>query len=246
MRIPDRERAAHRAAFRAMSLAQKAEYVFAYYKPPLVLALVAAVALGSVAHRMLTYREPVLYVAYVNVVPGDEVGARLTTGFLDRVGADPKTSEVLCYQGLYLSDEASQQDHQYAYASKLKLMAAVDAEQLDVVLMNRDAYDLLSASGYLLDLHDACADDAALLGSLGPHLVSNMVILSDNSVEVELGATDEYVAESVESANAVDVTTACTLDALSGDEPLYLGVIANTPRGDASLDYVAYVLGAGV
>ena len=67
MKLPEHERQAHRDAFRAMNLAQKAEYIFAYYKLQLVLILIAAIALGSVLKYQLTHKNPLLYVGMAKV-----------------------------------------------------------------------------------------------------------------------------------------------------------------------------------
>lgn len=233
MKLSPQERAANRAAFRSMSLAQKADYIFAYYKLPLVLALVAIVALGSVAHRALTHKEALLYAAFANVVPPDAVDEALTTGFVLQQGADLARNEVSCYRELYLSSEASVADHQYAYASRLKVMAAVEGQQLDVALMNQEAYDLLSASGFLLDLRQTYGDD--------PSLQTNTVVLDSNQVEVDLGEAETYEAKTMDAANALDVTQSPLLQGFSGDEPIYLGVIANTDHMDAALAYLRYV-----
>ena len=56
MQLSEKERAANRDAFRKMNLAQKAEYIFAYYKLPLVLLLVAVVSLASAAKYFLTHK----------------------------------------------------------------------------------------------------------------------------------------------------------------------------------------------
>ena len=40
------------------------------------------------------------------------------------------------YSALYLSDDPEAENHEYAYASQLKLMGAINAGSLDVVLMN--------------------------------------------------------------------------------------------------------------
>lgn len=216
---------------------QKLEYVLAYYKLPLVLALIASIVLGTIVHGTLTHKTPVLYVAYANVAPRDELDTTLTIGFLEHRGADPRVHEVVAYHDLYLSDKASQPDHQYAYASRLKLMAAIDNGQLDIVLMNREAYDLLSASGYLLDLDKARQGNEALLETLSPYLVSNTVIPSDAHTEAGEDST-----RSIDSTNAVDVTTVPALSYSFGGEPLYLGIIANTSRKEVSLTYLAYVL----
>lgn len=238
MRLSERERSANRAAFCSMGPRQKLEYVLAYYKLPLVLALIASIVLGTIVHGTLTHKTPVLYVAYANVAPRDELDTTLTIGFLEHRGADPRVHEVVAYHDLYLSDKASQPDHQYAYASRLKLMAAIDNGQLDIVLMNREAYDLLSASGYLLDLDKARQGNEALLETLSPYLVSNTVIPSDAHTEAGEDST-----RSIDSTNAVDVTTVPALSYSFGGEPLYLGIIANTSRKEVSLTYLAYVLG---
>lgn len=242
MRLSPEEKAANRAAFRAMGVGQKAEYVLAYYKLPLVLALVAAVALGSAAYHLLTHREAALYLAYANVVPEDGLDEALTLGFLEFEGKNARASEVVCYRELYLSDQSSQPDHQYAYASKIKLMAAIDAEELDVVLMNREAYDLLSASDCLLDLTDACASDAQLKALAVPLLTTNTVVLQDNRIEVELGEAKAYEADTIDRANALDVSTLPLFEELAAEEPLYLGIVPNTPRMDAALAYLRYVV----
>jgi hypothetical protein len=158
-------------------------------------------------------------------------------------------------------------------------MAAVEGHQLDAVLMNREAYDLLSASGYLLDLATdeagatgaagtAFADDAAgtagaagaanaagsadKTGVAGPagtafaddtRLCSNTVVIDSNQVEYELGEASTYEAKTVEVANALEVTQSPLLHGFSGNEALYLAVIANSPRQDQALAYLAYVAG---
>ena len=239
MKLPESEREFNRAAFRAMSIPEKADYIFAYYKLPLVLILIALIAIGSAIHQIVTHKDAVLYAAYLNVVPDDKTDSTLTGGYLERIGADPARNEVLCYHELYISTDDTIQNHQYAYASKLKLMGAIDGEQLDVVIMNREAYDLLSAWGYLLDLGDACAANPRLEAAL----VSNTVISSDNRVEVELNEADAYIAETIEIANAVELGDSPLFPDFAADEHIYLGVIANTPRQEQSLDYLDYVLG---
>lgn len=233
MRLSEQEREANRAAFRSMTLGQKADYIVTYYKLPLVLALIVVVALGSVAHKVLTSREPVLFAAYSNVVPPAEVDEALTDGFVRFLGRDAGNAEVTCYRELYLSADATTANHQYAYASRIKVMAAVEGQQLDVVLMNEESYDLLSASGYLLDLSERFAGD--------PLLQTNTVVLQSNQVEVDLGEAEEYEAETIRQANALEVTDSPLLDGFSGDERIFLGVVANTSREQTALQYLSYV-----
>ena len=121
MKLSPQEKAAHRAAFQAMSPGKKLEHILTYYKAPILLALLLLFILGSV-------------------------------GYLRSAGLDETRQEVYLYRDLYLSDNADVVNHEYAYASRMKVMGAIQANKLDLVLMNREAYDLCSRNGYLMAL----------------------------------------------------------------------------------------------
>ncbi len=246
MRLPEEERARYRAAFRAMSLPQKAEYVFAYYKLPLVLALVAIVSAVSIGRYFLTHKESLLYVAYANVELTDEDDARIFDGYLRERGANARTTQVSRYYDLYLCDPEGSVDHQYSYASRVKLLATIDAEELDVVLMSKGSYDLLSHSGYLADLPELLATgDPKLLAQVQDLLQSNDVIIEDNQVELDLGEADAYEATTEPHVNAIEADTLPAFASIDLNEHLYLGVIGNTPRTDEVLSLIAYLCGQG-
>ena len=147
----------------------------------LALGLIALAVLIGAVHRTLTKKEVLLYTGYVNVAVGDTLDGLLTDGYVVSCGSDPKKQEVYAYAGLYLSDNPAAENHAYSYASRLKVMAAVNAAQLDVVLMNREAYDFLSGRGYLLDLEDVLIQGAPeLYRRLAPYLTKYGVIVSDS------------------------------------------------------------------
>ena len=231
MKLTKQQKAAHRAAFRNMSPAEKLEYIWEYYKWPILLTLLVLGILIWSARRELTRKEPVLYLALANITVGEDLEQTLTTGYLTASGHNPRRQEVYVYRDLYLSDDADVLNHEYAYASRTKMMGAVQTQKLDVVLMNREAYDLLSAQGYLLPL-----DDPAL-----PPLVSNEVVVSDNAIEWQLNeaATHERVTETVQNALAM---SDCPLFQAAGFEGnVYAGVIANSPRPAEALRYLQYL-----
>ena len=233
MKLTKQQKAAHRAAFRAMSPGEKLEYIWEYYKWPILLTMLVLGILIWAAQRELTKKEPVLYLALVNVTVGEDLEQALTTGYLTASDKNPRRQEVYVYRDLYLSDDADVLNHEYAYASRTKVMGAVQTQKLDVVLMNREAYDLLSAQGYLLPF-----DDAAL-----PPLfvVSNEVVVSDNAIEWQLNeaATHERVTETVQNALAM---SDCPLFQAAGFEGnVYAGVIANSPRPAEALRYLQYL-----
>lgn len=237
MSLTPQERAAHRAAFRQMNARQKLDYIFAYYKLPIVLGVIAIVILGSALHRQLTKKEAVLYTAFINVSVGESLEDALTTQFLTRSGADPRRAEIYLYRDLYLSDDASFVNHEYAYASRLKLLGAINAKRLDLVLMNREGYDILSQNGYLLAL-DVWPEEP-LHSELTPYLCENTVILEDNAIEYNLNEAESYQAVTETVVNALDVTDLPAFRSAGFPDKVYLGVLANSPRLDWARRYLS-------
>jgi hypothetical protein len=231
MKLTKEQKAAHRAAFRAMSPGEKLEYIWEYYKWPILLTMLVLGILIWAAQRELTKKEPVLYLALVNVTVGEDLEQALTTGYLTASGHNPRRQEVYVYRDLYLSDDADVLNHEYAYASRTKVMGAVQTQKLDVVLMNREAYDLLSAQGYLLPL-----DDPAL-----PPLVSNEVVVSDNAIEWQLNETDTHESVTETEQNALALYDCPLFQAAGFEGNVYAGVIANSPRPAEALRYLQYL-----
>ena len=241
MRLTKEERAARKASFREMDLAGKADYIYTYFKLPVLLGLIALYLVCSVVYRQMTKKEAVLYTALVNVSVGDELESQLNKGFIAASGADPRKAEVYLYRGTYLSDDPSAENHEYGYASKLKLMAAIEARQLDIVLMNKEAYDICSQKGYLLELPDLLPDSQYRF--LEPDLTTNTVILEDNAIEYALRESDRYQAVTEEVTNGIDVSTFPLFQEAGFSDSVYLGVVANSPRLPAVMQYISYLAG---
>lgn len=237
VKLSEKEKAAHKAAFEAMSPVQKAEHIFTYHKWTILLILLTILVLGSIIHRQLTQKKPVLYLAVINAAFGENVEKGLTEDFLVKAGFDTRRQEVYLYRDLYLSENADALNHEYAYASKVKLSGAISAEKLDLVLMNREAYDIFSRQGYLMEL-------SSLPNALSSFLTENEVILSDNSVDYLLGnaAQEQVVTKTVPNALAVSSLPLFRDAGFDGD--LYLGVISNSPRQEEAEAYFQYIFGS--
>lgn len=244
MKLSDEERANIRQAFGQMSPVQKLDYIWTYYKIPIVAAAALLFFVVSYGGHLLTQKKALLYTACVNIAVGDEALAMLDADFVTAQGERPQRTEVSLYQDLYLTRDASTENHQYAYASRLKILATITDQKLDVVLMNREAYDIFSGEGYLLPLPGLLAGDEALAAAMAPYLTENTVILSDNSIEVDLGEADEYHAETEQAVNAIAMAGLPRLAEAGFDGEVFLGVVGNTPRADTVLRYIAYLAGA--
>ena len=129
---------------------KKWEHIWAYYKLPIVIALIVVYIFGYAAYRHFTKKEEVLYLGLVNIAIGSDLTEQLTTGFAENQQMTKK-QQVDLLSGLLLT-ESENTDEQYVYASEMKLLGAVSAQRLDVVLMDGSARDKLLADDYFLDL----------------------------------------------------------------------------------------------
>lgn len=244
MRGSPEERAAVRRSFYKMNKKEKFEYILTYYKLPIFTAFVVlAVGISSLVHT-LTRKEPVLYTGYVNTVFGEDMTQKLTDDFLNDIGLNMKKNEILVYKDLYIDEDASIADHQYVYASKMKILGAINAKQMDIVLMNDNAYSQMSSSGLLMDMNTVLKNDAQLYEDLSPYLTEGTVILEDNSIEFKLNEADTYEAVTEQQLNAVDVSEFPVFRNAGIDGNLYIGVIGNTPRIEKVQAFLAYLLNA--
>ncbi len=242
MSASPQERALRRDAFHKMNVPQKLDYIFTYYKLPILLGVIALVILCSAVHRQITKKEAVLYTAFINVSVGESLEDALTTQFLTRSGENARKNEVYLYHDLYLSDDASFVNHEYAYASRLKLLGAINARKLDLALMNREGYDILSQNGYLMDLSELTAENEALRQRLAPYLTANTVILEDNAIEYNLNEASSYKAVTENVVNAIEVSDLTVFRSAGFPDAVYLGVIANSARSEWVLRYLDYLL----
>ena len=242
MKLSPEERADRRASFRQMGGAQKVDYLYTYYKLPILMVLIVLFLLGAGAQRLLTKKEVLLYTAYVNVSVSESLEQTLNTGFVSASGLDPQKYEVYVDHALYLSADPTAENHQYEYASQMKIMAAIASQQLDLVLMNQEAYDILSQSGYLRDLSTFLSQNKELDQQLKPYLTTNTVILEDNAIEYTLDEADTYQAVTEEVANGLNITQFPLLQASGGfSGTVYLGVMADGPRLSSALEYIEYL-----
>ena len=241
MKLSKQEKAARRAAFQEMDAKDKLDYILTYYKPTIFMVLAALILLGSAVHHALTRKEAVFYLGLINVSIGDDLTFSLNKEYLDKTGTDFRKNEIVFYPGMYLSEDAATENHSYAYASRIKLLGAINSRKLDAVLMNREAYNLLSKSGFLADLSVLLSDNPTLLEQIQPYLTANEVVLSDNRIDYELNEADtrEIISESAE--NGID-TSAFSLFKYAGfSDPVYFGIIANSPRTDRLLSFLSFL-----
>lgn len=223
---------------------QKLQYIWDYYKLPIVVCLILLYIIGYIIYGHFSKKDTVLYTALVNVSVDEQLNTQLNSGFMDFIDADTSRNDMQLYTGLYLTTDQDDPNHEYTYASRIKIIASIDDEKLDIVLMNREAFDAFSQNGYLCNLEELlCNSDDDALAGLKSSLITNIVILEDNSEELLSDDSLSYEAVTEEYPMGLDVSQKGLFRDAGFEDSVYLGVIGNSPRMDMAAEYIKYLYG---
>lgn len=221
---------------------KKIQYIWDYYKLPLAILGIFLYAIVYILYRHLTYKDTILYTALVNVSTGEALTAQLETGFLEVSGIDTSSNRLHLYTGLYLTDDENNTYHEYTYASQMKILASIDGELLDVVLMDQEAFDAFAQNGYLCNLDELLLDeDKTFYDDIHPFIVNNIYIEEDNSFDLIFDSTIPYSAVTEEYPVGLDMSQAKLIKQAGFKETVYFGIIANSPRKETAVAYLQYL-----
>ena len=244
-----KSRAGSTSTLRQLKGWKKLQYILDYYKFPLLLAAAALYIIIWLTMRNLTQKDVVLYVGLVNAAPSEELILKLSDGYLEETGFPKSDNSVYLYRNLFLSADETSEYHPYSYATKMKILGAINANQLDVVLMNQEAFDAFSQNGYLADLQEllnspeAGADGRSLFKAVKGSLCTNVRIEEDNSVDVLLGNETEYHSVTTKGSFGLNLTDASALVGNAGlSGTVFLGIIKNSTRKKEAVQYLDYLI----
>ena len=231
------------SVFGSLPLKSKIRYVWDYYKFPIAVACLALYIIGYFFYGHYTHKTPVLSAAFVNVAPGENLTEQLGNGFLTSQKINPSRNEVRLYSNLYLTDNENDPNHEYAYASRMKILGAIDSEVLDVVFMNKEAFDAFSQNGYLCNLEKLLRQtDNKLYQNVSSYLQTNTVILEDNVVDTYFDDSVSYSAQAESYPMGLDISEFNCIKEANMNGTIYLGVIANSPHLKDAVSYIRYLL----
>ena len=218
----------------------KCQYIWDYYKLQIFLICIIVYVLCYLLYRGVTTEHPQLYLAYVNVDVGDTLSRHLTDEFIDFLEPEEKHSVVKTTNRLALTENLQHVDGSYVYASQMKILSEIENQHLDVVIMNREAFDAFSQNGFLFNLKDL--SETCHLQNLEPYFIENIEILSDNATDVMLDPSVEYQSEITTYPMGIDITDFPIIRDAGFPDRVYLGIIANTPRPETAAAYASYLL----
>ena len=148
---------------------KKVQYLLDYYKFPLFLAGLFLYFVIWFSIRSLTQKEYLLYLGFVNIAPSEALTEELTENYRREMGYKGRNESVLLQNNLFLSSDENSEYHPYTYATKIRILGAIVSEQLDLVLMDREAFDAFSQNGYLTDLQALLSEEALPEGMSSMH-----------------------------------------------------------------------------
>lgn len=219
---------------------QRVRYLWDYYKLPFVIVFIILYIIGFITYRHLTHKDTILYTGLINFAPNEETLQKLSEDFLTYENRNTAKEDFKLYSGWYLTTDKDSQYYEYTYASQMKILASIDDEQLDIVLMDRESFDAFSQNGYLYNLEDLLKD-SDLYDQLNPHLVNNIVFLEDNAKDINFDASIEFESVHEEYPMGLDLSECSMFADTTYSDTIYLGVIANTPRTEEVLHYLKYL-----
>lgn len=236
------KRSQDRETFKALHGRQKLQYVWDYYKLPLAVLCIFLYVISYILYGHFTHKETLLCTALVNVSAGETLTEQLNTGFLDFIEADRQKEQLELYTGLYLTDDENSPYHEYTYASRMKILASINSKELDVVLMDKEAFDSFSQNGYLCNLEELLsAEGTSLYNQLKPYLITNTIILEDNSVDTVLDPSIAYEAVTEEYPVGLKLSGIGLIEKAGFNNMVYLGIISNSPRKENAVSYIRYL-----
>ncbi len=177
-------------AFKNMTINQKIEYIFDYYKFHIGAVLLVLAIIIYILHGIITHKDSAINITVSNLYLDSETETLITDSFLKSQNIDTNKNKAEIYSIAVTKEDNA--GSEYTYASHMKLMTMINAEQIDVILMDKDSYDLFSSEGYLSDMKDCVSDDALFTDGK-----TDCIILPDSKYFNESGSDELYIGVAV-------------------------------------------------
>ncbi|MBR5579239.1 MAG: hypothetical protein IKW28_09635 [Lachnospiraceae bacterium] len=201
---------------------KRLEYYWGYYKYHFIIILLLALLFGNVLHGILTRRETVLSIAYINAFPNikDDI---FIEDFEKYLNLNLKKQEVLLDSGYYISNDAtSPQAATYHQKLSTRCMAGL----LDVVVADETNFISYGKQGFFTDLRQI----------LSPQ---QLEYYKDNLLYVEVKAPENLGSVPV-GINVTDFPKV-TATASYPSSNAYLGIIAGSTNREKAISFLTFL-----
>lgn len=201
---------------------KKIEYFWYYYKIHTIIIVLLACMFGSILHSIVTKKETVLSIAYINAFPNvdDEIFIEDFESFL---GLNPKNQQVILDSTYYIDDESTSP---YAVTYQQKFSTNAMAGKLDVVLADVTNFDFYGSQGFFRDLSTILSPQ--LLEKYQDNLYYANLPYDDSDKDVPIGIR-------IDDTNKISQTSSYP------NTDAYFGIISNSEAVDYALSYLNFL-----
>ena len=189
----------------------KLRYFYDYYKFHVLAIILLLYFVINITHGLLFRKDIILNIGLVNVNLSDQVSLVISDNFITTLTIDD--AKVQLYDNLYIKNNPTQEEYEITYASHLKLLATINAQQLDIVIMDDSSLNYFSENDFLYSL-----DELSSNSSLQNHLLT----IDDTS-------------------SVIEITNSPLMSKFNFNGNLYLGIIKNCSNKDTVLTFLNYL-----
>lgn len=202
--------------------AMKLNYYWGYYKVHAIIIILAACIFGSLLHSILTQKETVLSVAYVNAFPNinDEL---FMDEFESYLGINTRKQQTILDSTYYIDDTSTSP---YAATYEQKFSAMAMAGQLDVVVADEKKFDFYGKQGFFQDLRPLLTPE---------QLEQYEDLLFYCDIPDDESSDPVPVGINITNANKI-----CSTESYPNNIAIY-GIITNSKYVDNALSYLNYL-----
>ena len=194
--------------FSQLNRKQKLQYIWDYYKIHIIVTAAIICILFSIIRTVQKNHDIDLYVAYVNIAADDN----LLESIDDVTGLN-----ISNYTNLLITEDPASDNLEYAYASSMKLMSAISAGKLDIIVADSYGIEMANNAGYLTNPKD-------YLESKNPALANQL--------------ENYYIEDESCVPYAIDLSYSNIFVQAGFSEHLYVGIVASEEVSPEVSDYL--------
>ena len=194
--------------FSQLNKKQKLQYILDYYKIHIIVTAAIICILFSIIRTVQKNHDIDLYVAYVNIAADDSL--------LESID-DATCLNISNYTNLLITEDPASDNLEYAYASSIKLMSAISAGKLDIIVADSYGIKMAENAGYLTNPKDYLESKNPALANL----LENYFIEDESHIPY-----------------AIDLSYSNLFVQAGFSEPIYIGIVASDEVSPEVSDYL--------
>lgn len=205
--------------FRTLDFKGKMQYIWDYYKLPIIVIILAAIFITSIVQTMIKNSvEVVLNGYFINSYFSEEDTEQLAADFAAYAGINLNDVNINMDANISYNPEATDQ---MTYAALTKITAMIQLQEIDFIICDRKTFEYFSSMEAFTDL---------------PSILPEVLYKTSEQDFIE--ATDSDTG----NIQKVGLPVESTVLANAYTEPVYFGILKNGSHTETSIRFLEYML----